>query len=108
MLMTKSNAPPKEGELYRVYDIGGNVFEVYYGYYSESERGSVEPLPIFPDFIKSPAYADDGSPIVTRVQSPCECYSPHDNKEDWCGDCKHYLDANEEISICVCEKRRTT
>ena len=105
--MTKSNSPPKEGELYKVYDIDGKVFEVYYGYYSENERGSVEPLPIFPDFIKNPVYLKNGSPIVSRICPPCECYSPiNTNCEDWCGDCKHYLNATDEISVCKCEKRR--
>lgn len=101
--MNKPNAPNAEGELYRVYNVDGYTFEIRYGYYEESERGRIDPLPVFPDFIKKPVYTKDGRPLVTVIQPPCNYYKPISNqKEDWCGDCGYYADASSEISLCNC------
>ena len=106
--MLKNNAPLKEGELYKVFSVGGHTFEVRYGYYDESERGRVDPLPVFPDFVKNPTFSYDGRPVVAIVQSPCGYYVSRDeaNKEEWCGDCRHYSDAGAEIALCSCELNR--
>lgn len=97
-----------EGELYKIYHIDGHIFEIFYGYYEEEERKQVEPLPIFPDFLKQPAYTSKGQPIVTRIQLPCKYYKPPNKEfaEDWCGDCTYFEDAEQEIARCTCEKKQ--
>lgn len=98
---------PREGDLYKVIDVEKNTFKIHYGYYEESERDKVEPLPVFPNLKESPVYTADGKPIVTAIQEPCEYYSPlnKERSEEWCGDCISYLDADKEISICGCTER---
>ncbi len=93
---------PREGELYKVIDVDNKTFEIHYGYYEESERDKVEPLPVFPDLKKNPVYTADGKPIVTAIQEPCEYYAPksEERSEEWCGDCISYLNRDKEISIC--------
>lgn len=95
----------REGELYKVYRIEDHTFEIRYGYYEESERGRMDPLPIFPDLVKNPVYTKEGRPIVSVVQPPCRHYRPRDKemREDWCGDCMHYSDTGKEIAVCDCK-----
>lgn len=108
LTMDISLSVPKEGELYKIIDIGEHRFELRYGYNEEFERRQECPVVIFPDLISEPRYTDDGYLIVTSVQEPCEHYSPIDGKqfEDWCADCKHYPGVHHEIGICRCEKNR--
>ncbi len=98
---------PCEGDLYKVIEVDNNTFQILYGYYEESERDRVEPLPVFPDLKENPVYTSDGKPIVTAIQEPCEYYiSKNENRsEEWCGDCISYLDADKEISICGCTEK---
>ncbi len=97
---------PKEGELYKIYEVGGYTFEIRYGYYAESERGRVEPLPIFPDFRKTPVYTEDGYPLAALIHSACRYYKSENLKpENYCGDCIHYSEPKLEIAICKCKKR---
>lgn len=98
---------PNEGDLFKTVILHGATFELRYGYYEDFERESAfgEPIPIYPDFLKNPQYTDDGYPFVTEMQSLCE----HGNSEysdGCCSDCFHYLNGDELIGICKCEKRR--
>ncbi len=97
---------PKEGELYKVYEVGGYTYEILYGYYEENERGRVEPLPIFPDFRKKPVYTADGYPLAALIHSACQYYkSDRAKPENHCGDCIHYSDPKQEIAICKRQRR---
>ena len=102
-----NRASSREGDLYRMIKIEKFTFEILYGYYEDSERDKVEPLPVFPDLAKNPIYTADSRPIVTAVQQPCEYYISVNGKssEEWCGDCIYYLNADNEISICGCTER---
>ncbi len=95
-------AIPREGDLYKVIEIEKNTFKILYGYYEESERDKVEPLPVFPNLKENPVYTADGKPIVTAIQDPCEYYAPknEERSEEWCGDCISYLNTDKEISVC--------
>lgn len=57
----------KEGDLYKILEVFGTRFELYYGYYDEFERFSPfgEPIPIYPDFLSKPIYTMEGVPYVT-------------------------------------------
>ncbi len=97
---------PMEGELYKVYEVGGYTFEIQYGYYAENERGRVEPLPIFPDFRKEPVYTEDGYQLAALIHSACQYYkSDRARPERHCGDCIHYSEPTQEIAICRCPQR---
>ena len=99
---------PKEGDLYNIYVVDDHTFEIRYGFYEENERGRVEPLPIFPDFLKSPVYTSDGVPVTSLIQTTCKHYKPRQAQypEHWCGDCEHYDGGKAEMGRCVCPVRR--
>lgn len=98
---------PNEGDLYKVYEVAGFTFEIRYGYYEENERGRVEPLPLFPDFRKTPVYTADGYPLASLIHSACKHYeSTKPKPENGCGDCIYYSNQRQEIAVCQCEKRR--
>lgn len=98
---------PQEGELYKQLSVAGHSFELRYGYYEEQERQHCPPVVIYPNLRSSPRYSEDGYPLVTHVQDPCEHYRTKDNREaHWCSDCAHYSQEYREISICKCEHRR--
>lgn len=101
---------PAEGDIYKVYEVGNHIFEIRYGYYEESERGRVEPLPVFPDLMCAPLFTETGQPIVTLLQKPCVYYTPNQpaRRELWCGDCLHYSGGREEIGFCRCPARKST
>ncbi len=98
----------KEGEMYKRIKIEGRVFDIYYGYYSESERQIWKPTPLFPDFAKCPTYTESGCPFVTAEQDVCEDYTPKQevSGENWCNDCIFFRLYEEIIGICLCEKRK--
>lgn len=99
---------PKEGDVHEVVCVGGHSFTIRYGYYSESERGNVDPIPIYPCFISDPHYTHEGHPLVTRIQDACEHYAagPEAAGDGWCADCVHCVGSHQEIGICQCEHRR--
>ncbi len=98
---------PKEGELYKIYEVGGYTFEIRYGYYAENERGRVEALPIFPDFRKEPVYTEDGYSLASLIHSACQYYKSDKAKPEYhCGDCIYYSEPKQEIAICKCQKLR--
>ena len=92
---------PKEGDIYKVISLYGKEFTVHYGYYADYERHGQgnEPIPIYPDFEKNPAYTDEGFPFVTQMQDLC----PHGEsiqKEAFCIDCPHFCHGEDLIGIC--------
>lgn len=99
---------PREGDIYKVIRVGDKTFEIVYGYYSEEEKQWEEPMPILPDFTKTPIYTINGEPLITRIQDACEFYEVSGKKEGdfWCADCLHNKSPKDEISICGCEHNR--
>lgn len=96
-----------EGEVYKTLNVSGREFVIRYGYYSEIERDSGQPIPVMLDFISEPLYTSHGLPFVTRIQDACEHYIAKCGRGDgWCADCKYYSDAREDIGVCLCEKRK--
>ena len=97
---------PKEGDLYKIIELHGVRFEIRYGYYEEIDRQN-EPMEIYPDFLKSPAYTDDGFPFVTLMQNPCEEYRQRGTDVDHdCGSCFYMESGDELIAICRCPKKQ--
>ncbi len=102
--MSGINIPPREGELYRVIEIGGHRFELRFGYYEDFERESGEPVVIYPDLSEQMLYDGDGKRIVTAIQDPCRHYSVPEEKarEECCCDCQYYRYCGDDIGICAC------
>ena len=97
---------PKEGELFKVIELHGAVFEIRYGYYEETDR-QFEPVEIYPDFIKNPIYTNDGFPFVTLMQEPCEHFKKLSDDPDCdCSNCMHMERGDELIAVCRCTKRK--
>lgn len=100
--MNRTNAPPREGDLYKVITISGYTFELRFGYYAEFERDSGEPVVIYPDLIERNCYTEDGRRLVTAIQDPCSYYEvPNETaRDECCNDCRHYTSEEGEIGIC--------
>ncbi len=98
----------KEGEFYKRIEIEGRIFDIYYGYYSDAERRRWKPTPLFPDFVKCPAYTSKGHPFVTAEQDVCEDYEPRVtvSGENWCNDCIYFRICEEIIGTCQCDNRK--
>ena len=96
-----------EGALYKTLTVFDKVFEVRYGYYEEFERNNerCEPVPIYPDFRKTPLYTNEGYPFVTKMQELCENGSSR-FEDGCCADCPYYLHGDEMIGICSCKANR--
>lgn len=104
---TQTNTPThKEGELYKIVNISGHIFELYYGYYEECERKNpdVEPMPIYPNFFKNPEYTDEGFAFVTKMQDACKHYKGKPGQFNECAECENFLHGNDLIGICTCLK----
>ena len=86
----------------------GKSFALYYGYYEDSDRYSkyAEPTEIYPDFIKTPIFTDDGYPFVTAIQNPCNHYEKTRDTTDKCVDCKYFQKGEELFGICSCPKNK--
>ena len=97
----------KEGDLYGVVRIYGKTFEIYYGYYEDYERQSKynDPVPIYPDLVKTPQYGDGGRPIVTEMQVACAHYRGSET-DDRCGRCRHFQKGERLFGLCQCEQMR--
>ncbi len=98
---------PMEGDIYKVISLHGKEFTIRYGYYADYERENHknDPIPIYPDFEKTPVYTDEGYPFVTQIQDLC----PHGEslqKEAFCIDCPHFNHGEELIGICKNHKRK--
>ena len=97
----------KEGELYKLVLSFGKSFELKYGYYEERDRLNplCEPVPIYPDFLKSPLFTDDGKPFVTMMQDACECYKGDMKRtqDSTCAECKYFKQGEDWFGICTHE-----
>lgn len=98
----------REGDLYKILNVCGMTFPLYYGYYDDRDRHSKfnDPIPIYPDFLEAPQYTAEGIPFVTAMQDACEHYAGHD-REGSCESCLHYHECEDLIGICRCDKRKT-
>lgn len=98
----------QEGELYRVLDLHGHTFELRYGYYEDFERENpaIEPMPIYPDFLKEPRHTADGFPFVTKMQDACKHYDGKPERYADCAECRYYMHGDELLGICTCPKNR--
>lgn len=94
-----------EGDLYKIVNLGGRTFELRFGYYEEYERESISPVPIYPDFIRTPVYSDDGRPFVTQMQELCE-YGESRFDDGCCVDCEYFRHGEELIGFCQRAERR--
>ena len=67
---------PKEGDLFKVINLHGHTFQLYYGYYENCDRDNpaVDPMPIYPDFVAEPRFTSEGFAFVTKMQDPCKHY----------------------------------
>ena len=99
---------PAEGELFKVLEVHGGRFEIYYGYYEECERNNpvVDPMPIYPDFTEQPQYTADGFAYVTKMQDACRYYEGKPGKFNDCAECQYYLHGDELLGICTCPKNK--
>lgn len=97
----------REGALYKTLAVFDSTFEIRYGYYEDYERENelCEPVPIYPDFLKTPAYTENGYPFVTKMQELCG-FGSSKFKEGCCADCPHYRHGEDMIGICGCEENR--
>jgi hypothetical protein len=97
---------PKEGELYKVIELYGATFEIRYGYYEEIDRQN-DPIEIYPDFIKTPVYTENGFPFVTHMQPPCSYYEKKGSDLDNdCSTCAYIEPGEELIGVCRCKENR--
>ena len=96
---------PKEGELYKVINIEGKTFHLYYGYYEDFEREHHEPMPIYPDLIKNPVHTESGMPIVTAMQDVCQHHIGPSGAET-CHECAHFKQEEELFGLCRCIQNR--
>ena len=98
---------PAEGDLYKRIHTDGMTFELRYGYYEERDRKNpfAEPVPIYPDFLKTPVYNDRGHPFVTDMQDTCGYYVGDDPDAGCCG-CRHYRKGEDFIGVCLCKLNR--
>lgn len=99
----------KEGDLYKTLTVCGKTFHLYYGYYDEIERSSPysELIPIYPNFLKTPQYTEDGRPFVTQMQDACGHYDGYRDGEE-CYACRHFRSGEELIGVCVCRQKQVS
>lgn len=102
-----NKSPIREGELYGVFKIGEDTFEIRYGYYSESDRVGKysDPIPIYPNFLENPKYNNEGFPFVTEMQDTCEHFKGNLLVDICCG-CIHFEKGDDLIGTCKCPKRK--
>ena len=100
----------KEGELYKIIETHGKTFQIYYGYYDESDRQNpyVEPMEMYPNFTLFPVYTEDGVPFVTAMQPLCEHFKGDADEDNTCYQCAFYERCEELLGLCRCEARRNT
>ncbi len=95
----------KEGDFCKAVEVGGHTIKVYYGYNEpELERGRIDLMPIYPNFIERPLYTTYGYAIVRADQDICKHFSPKPkaSNEGWCNDCELFDKCEEFIGICKC------
>lgn len=99
---------PKEGDLYKILHIHGQRFELAYGYYEacERENPAIDPMPIYPDFIKNPRFTNEGYPFVTKMQDTCAHYDGKRSCFSECAECYYYSHGDDLLGVCVCPKNK--
>lgn len=99
---------PGEGDLFKIIHCFGQVFEIRYGYYEESDRHHpyAEPMEIYPDFIKQPQYTEEGIPFVTAIQNPCPHFMGKRDENTTCEECFFYRHCEELLGVCVCPENK--
>ncbi|MBE6770285.1 MAG: hypothetical protein E7548_05980 [Ruminococcaceae bacterium] len=97
-----------EGAIYKILCIEDNTFEIRYGYYAEIEKKNpaVEPMPIYPDFIKNPKHTKEGFSFVTKMQDACGHYKGKFARFKECAECEFFKEGQDLIGICTCTKRK--
>lgn len=93
----------KEGDLYKIVNVHGRDFPLYYGYYDQRDKESKynDPIPIYPNFKLFPIYTNEGFPYATEMQDACIYYEGNPSEES-CFYCKHFKRGEELIGLCVC------
>lgn len=99
---------PQEGDIYKSLHIYGQRFELAYGYYEACERDNplVEPMPIYPDFLRDPRYTKEGFPFVTKMQDVCPHFAGERSCFSECADCRFYSHGEDLIGICICPQNQ--
>ncbi len=97
-----------EGDLYKILNVHGVAFPLYYGYYEAFERDNpgAEPIPIYPDFLKERRYTREGHPFVTKMQDACMQYKGNHFESNECGECVYFEPGEELIGICICPRNK--
>ena len=97
-----------EGDLYKIINLQGCEFKIYYGYYEEIEKNNptIEPMPIYPDFKETPQYTDDGFYFVTKMQDACKFYKGSPSMFKECAECQFFKEGDDLIGICICEENK--
>ena len=108
--MPNEKNTPNEGELYKTVELHGKTFPLYYGYYEDCDRENplCVPIPIYPDFQKTPVYTDKGYPFVTMMQDACRHYTgdAEHTPDTTCADCIYFESGKEWFGICQCLHNR--
>jgi hypothetical protein len=93
---------PKDGELYKVITAHGATFEIRYGYYEEADRQnpSIQPMEMYPNFLKNPVYADMGMPFVTAMQKTCPQFKGDQDEDNTCYQCGYYEKCEDLLGLC--------
>ena len=99
---------PKEGDLYKVIHLHGKTFEIRYGFYEECDRHNpyMEPMEIYPDFLKAPQHTDEGIPFVTAIQTPCCHFKGKKDVNSTCEECAFYQHGEELLATCGCPENK--
>ena len=107
-LVPEENRAPREGDLYRVVNIHGRNFALYYGYYAECDRINplAAPMPIYPDFIEDPQYTDEGFAFVTMMQDACSHFDGSKDPDSDCSGCGYFCRCEELFGICTCRANK--
>ena len=105
---TGSHPAPQEGQLHKVITLYGHTFSIFYGYYEPYERDNpnIDPMPIYPDFLKEPCYTPEGAKLVTKMQEACPHYRGRSVPEKDCADCYYYEQGEDLIGICTCRRNQ--
>ena len=100
--LAAANKQNKEGELYKIVNIKGKIFELRYGYYEDIDRSHSEPDIIYPDLNAEPQYTSCGMKIVTQMQDACKHFEGNKNPESDCSQCAHFERDKDLFGICRC------
>ena len=98
---------PAEGDHYKTLYIKGKKFDLFYGYYEDSDRRYSEPYVLYPDFLKSPVYTDDGFPFATMMQEACQNFEGIKSADCDCSQCKHFVKFDELLGVCMNPSKQT-